>query len=82
MGLIKKNGLSLGFGVIHKHHQHHATLASDLMEEWRPIIVDNTLMELIRNGKLLLSHFEIRIKTSYSPMKAEKSLQEHYVQEY
>ena len=58
MGLIKKNGLSLGFGVIHKHHQHHATLASDLMEEWRPIIVDNTLMELIRNGKLLLSHFE------------------------
>ena len=58
MGLIKKNGLSLGFGVIHKHHQHHATLASDLMEEWRPIIVDNTLMELIRNSKLLLSHFE------------------------
>ena len=28
------------------------------MEEWRPIIVDNTLMELIRNGKLHLSHFE------------------------
>ena len=28
------------------------------MEEWRPIIVYNPLMELIRNGKLLLSHFE------------------------
>ena len=33
MGLIRKNGLSLGFGVMHQPHDHHAVLASDLMEE-------------------------------------------------
>lgn len=33
IGLIKKNGLSVGFALIHEHHHHHATLASDLMEE-------------------------------------------------
>ncbi len=46
-GLIVKNGLSLGFAMIHQAHQHHATLASDLMEEWRPIIVDDTVMGLL-----------------------------------
>lgn len=58
IGLIKKNGLSLGFGLIHEHHRHHATLASDLMEEWRPIIVDNTVVQLMRQGHLVAEHFE------------------------
>ena len=47
LGLIRKNGLSYGFGVMHQSNQHHASLASDLMEEWRPIIVDNTILDLI-----------------------------------
>ena len=55
---IEMKGLNPYFGFIHRDAEKHPTLASDLMEEWRPIIVDNTLMELIRNGKLLLSHFE------------------------
>ena len=55
---IEMKGLNPFFGFIHRDAEKHPTLASDLMEEWRPIIVDNTLMELIRNGKLLLSHFE------------------------
>ena len=57
MGLIKKNGLSLGFGVIHKHHQHHATLASDLMEEWRAVIVDATVMSMINGHEISKDQF-------------------------
>lgn len=58
LGLIRKNGLSYGFGVMHQSHQHHASLASDLMEEWRPIIVDNTILDLIFSGELSVLHFE------------------------
>ena len=58
LGLIRKNGLSYGFGVMHQSHQHHASLDSDLMEEWRPIIVDNTILDLIFSGELSVSHFE------------------------
>ena len=57
-GKIEAKGLNPYFGFMHRDAEKHPTLASDLMEEWRPIIVDNTLMELIQNGKLLLSHFE------------------------
>ena len=52
LGLIRKNGLSYGFGVLHQSHGHHACLASDLMEEWRPVIVDNTIMQLILEESL------------------------------
>ncbi|WP_247907116.1 CRISPR-associated endonuclease Cas1 [Streptococcus anginosus] len=58
IGIIRKNGLSLGFGVIHRPHQHHSVLASDLMEEWRPVIVDDTIMSLIKNEEIRAEHFE------------------------
>lgn len=57
IGLIRKNGLSSGFAVLHQSHQHHASLASDLMEEWRPVIVDNTVVDLILNQEIRLEHF-------------------------
>ena len=60
LGLIRKNGLSYGFGVLHQSHGHHACLASDLMEEWRPVIVDNTIMQLILEESLKDEHFEIK----------------------
>ena len=57
MGLIRKNGLSLGFGVMHQPHDHHAVLASDLMEEWRPVIVDDTVLGLVNRQEILEEHF-------------------------
>ena len=60
MGLIRKNGLSFGFGVLHQSHRHYACLASDLMEEWRPVIVDNTIMQLILEESLKDEHFETK----------------------
>jgi CRISPR-associated endonuclease cas1 len=58
IGLIRKNGLSAGFGVTHQPHTHHAVLASDLMEEWRPVIVDDTVMSLIKHVDIRGEHFE------------------------
>ena len=60
LGLIRKNGLSYGFGILHQSHGHHACLASDLMEEWRPVIVDNTIMQLILEESLKDEHFETK----------------------
>lgn len=60
LGLIRKNGLSFGFGVLHQSHRHHASLASDLMEEWRPVIVDNTIIQLILEESLKDEHFETK----------------------
>ena len=57
IGMIRKNGLSLGFGMVHQPHQHHSVLASDLMEEWRPIIVDNTVMSLMLSQDIRTEHF-------------------------
>ena len=57
IGMIRKAGLNQGFGMIHECHGHHASLASDLMEEWRPVIVDDLVMGLLRNGELTQDDF-------------------------
>lgn len=58
IGMIRKHGLSPGFAMIHLPHAYHATLASDLMEEWRPVIVDDTVMKLIRHQLITAEMFE------------------------
>lgn len=58
IGLIRKHGLSQGTGVLHQVHRGHATLASDLMEEWRPIIVDDTVVHLLQTEQLGVEHFK------------------------
>ena len=57
IGMIRKSGLNQGFGMIHECHNHHASLASDMMEEWRPVIVDDLVMTLLRNGEITESDF-------------------------
>lgn len=46
---IELKGLNPYFGFLHKDAEAHPTLASDLMEEWRAVIVDSTVMSMI-NG--------------------------------
>ncbi len=47
--ILEVHGLNPYFGFLHKDDEHHPTLCSDLMEEWRPVIVDTIAMSLI-NG--------------------------------
>lgn len=49
-GEIENKGLNPYAGFIHSDRERHPTLASDLMEEWRPVIVDSVTMSII-NGK-------------------------------
>ncbi|HJC04963.1 MAG TPA: CRISPR-associated endonuclease Cas1 [Candidatus Enterocloster excrementipullorum] len=48
-GKLEAKGLNPYFGLMHKDREKHPTLASDLMEEWRAVLVDSTALSMI-NG--------------------------------
>lgn len=58
-GKIESRGLNPYFGFLHRDSEKHPTLASDLMEEWRAVIVDATAMSLINGHELRKEQFEI-----------------------
>lgn len=49
---IEMKGLNPYFGFIHRDAENHPTLASDMMEEWRAVIVDATAMSLINGHEI------------------------------
>ncbi|MDY6416571.1 MAG: CRISPR-associated endonuclease Cas1 [Succinivibrio dextrinosolvens] len=55
--LIEAKGLNPFFGFFHADGDRHASLASDLMEEWRPLIVDSSVLSLIRKKMILKEQF-------------------------
>lgn len=55
---IELKGLNPYFGFIHRDAEKHPTLASDLMEEWRAVIVDATAMSLINGHEIQKSDFQ------------------------
>jgi len=46
---IALKGLNPYAGFMHKDKHGHPALASDLLEEWRPVIVDSLVMNLLNN---------------------------------
>lgn len=54
---IELKGLNPYFGFMHRDGENHPTLASDLMEEWRAVIVDATVMSLINGHEIHKSDF-------------------------
>lgn len=56
-GEIENRGLSPYIGFLHSIHDNHPTLASDMMEEWRAIIVDSVVMSLIQGHEIKIEHF-------------------------
>lgn len=54
---IESKGLNPYFGFMHRDAEKHPTLASDLMEEWRAVIVDSTVMSLINGHEIQKEHF-------------------------
>ena len=55
---INNSGLHPYFGFMHSMKEHHPTLASDLMEEWRPILIDSIVMALISHNEIKPNCFE------------------------
>ena len=56
--IITTKGLNPYVGLMHKDRNGHPSLASDLMEEWRAIVVDSLNMYLINSGSITINEFE------------------------
>ena len=56
-GKIEEKGLNPYFGFIHRDAEKHPTLASDLMEEWRAVLVDATVIGIINGNEISKDDF-------------------------
>lgn len=54
---IENRGLSPYVGFLHSEHRGHPTLASDLMEEWRAVVVDSLVLGLIQGHEVQIEQF-------------------------
>lgn len=48
-GAVEGKGLNVYAGFLHQDRERHPTVASDMMEEWRSVLIDSMVMSLI-NG--------------------------------
>lgn len=58
-GQIEAKGMNPYFGFLHRDNEKHPTLASDMMEEWRAVIVDATVMSMINGHEIHKDDFII-----------------------
>lgn len=56
-GKIEGNGLNPYFGIMHSDREKHPTLASDLMEEWRAVLIDSVALSMLNGHELLRKDF-------------------------
>ena len=49
---IEMRKLNPYFGFLHKDAEAHPTLASDLMEEWRAVMIDSTVMSMMNGHEI------------------------------
>jgi CRISPR-associated protein Cas1 len=56
--LLVRRGLNPHLGALHAVGQAHAALASDLMEEFRPLVVDAVVLRLTLNDDLSADDFD------------------------
>lgn len=54
---VSGEGLHPYFGFLHAMKNRHPALASDLMEEWRAVIVDAMTLSLVHHHEIKLEHF-------------------------
>ena len=60
---IEAKGLNPYFGFMHRDREKHPTLASDLMEEWRAVIVDSVAMSLVNGHEIHKEDFYFDMET-------------------
>ncbi len=60
-GKIESKGLNPYFGFMHRDKEKHPTLASDMMEEWRAVIVDSTVMSMINGHEIHKEDFMVNV---------------------
>lgn len=61
-GKLEARGLNPYFGVMHSDREKHPTLASDLMEEWRAVLVDSTALSMLNGHELEKEDFYVNVE--------------------
>lgn len=56
-GKIEGKGLNPYYGVMHSDREKHPTLASDLMEEWRAVLIDSIVLGMLNGHELVREDF-------------------------
>jgi len=56
-GALENRGLNPYFGFLHSDADKHPTLASDMMEEWRAVIVDSVVMSMVNGHEIKSENF-------------------------
>ena len=54
---VESRDLSPYIGFIHKIKRNHPTLVSDMLEEWRALLVDSTILSLIQGNEISIYEF-------------------------
>lgn len=62
-GAIERAGLHAFLGFMHQDKPGHAALASDIVEPWRALMVDDTVLRLVRSGQVTADMFTVHDKT-------------------
>lgn len=55
---IEARGLNAFFGFLHQDSEKHPTLVSDLIEEWRPVLIDSLVISMIFKNEVKTDYFE------------------------
>lgn len=56
-GEIENRGINPYAGFLHKDKERHPTLASDLMEEWRAVLIDSMILSLVQGHEISVDNF-------------------------
>ena len=77
---ITHKGLNPYIGVMHRIRNGHPALASDLMEEWRPLMVDSMVLKLINGSTFKVVDFKVDSRTGgvYLNRDDSKKFIEHF----
>ena len=70
-GELESHGLHPYAGFIHKDKERHPTLVSDLVEEWRAVIVDSVVLSLIQGNEIKIENFDMDWNTGGVFIKKE-----------
>jgi CRISPR-associated protein Cas1 len=70
---LTHKGLSPYIGFMHRVRNGHPALASDMMEEWRPLIVDSMVMKLVNGGTFKTADFNTAAATGGVYLNREDS---------
>ena len=79
LNLIVRRGLDPHIGSLHAVRQGHAALASDLMEEFRALVIDATVLKLLLGGKVIASDFEY--SDGEYPVRIGRDLRKRFIAE-